>query len=112
MFKNLSYSLADMLGKEYVDRVIEANCFFDPEKEEELKACAYEKVPFYPEEDQKKNDALLSKVGTQVASSFNNDNVGAPTDSYKKAFNKNAAPLTGHGHHPWKEQSRNQKPHH
>ena len=96
MFKNVSYSLADMLGKEYVESVIEANCFFG-EQREELEPYAYEKVPFYPEEDQKKNDALLEKVGTQVVSTYTSANVGAPTDSYRKAFNQNAAPLTGHG---------------
>lgn len=97
MFKNLSYSLADMLGKDYVESVIEANCFFDAKDRAELEKYAYGKVDFYPEADQIKGDELLEKVGTQVVKACENNNEGAPTDSYRHAFNKNAAPLTGHG---------------
>lgn len=97
MFKNLSYSLADLLGKEYLESVIEANCFFEDKDKEALEECAYGKIDFYPEADQIKNDELLEKVGTQVVKACENDNQGAPTDSYRQAFHKNAAPLTGHG---------------
>lgn len=97
MFKDLSYSLADMLGKEYLENVIAANCFFDAKSKESLEEYAYGKVAFYPEGDQKANDELLSKVGTKVVNVNEIENDGAPTDSYRHAFNKNAAPLTGHG---------------
>lgn len=97
MFKNLSYSLADFLGKEYLESVIEANSFFGGEDRSILEAYAYDKVEFYPETEQIANDALLEKVGTQVVKAFENDNEGAPTDSYRQAFHRNAAPLTGHG---------------
>ena len=40
---------------------------------EEGKRIAEEKIDFYPEAKQKKNDELLLKVGTQVISSFEND---------------------------------------
>lgn len=97
MFKNLTYSLADMLGKEYLESVINANCFFNEDARAELEEYAYGKVEFYPEAAQVKNDTLLKKVGSQVVPNYVNDNEGASTDSYKHALNKNAAPLTGHG---------------
>ncbi len=97
MFKNLTYSLADLLGREYLESVIAANCFFNEDARQEMEECAYGKVEFYSEVDQMKNDALLSKVGEQVVPALANKEEGAPTDSYRLAFNKNAAPLTGHG---------------
>ena len=97
MFKNLSYSLADMLGKDYLESIIEANCFFDAKDRSELEEYAYGKVDFYLEADQIKGDEMLEKVGTQVVKACENNNEGAPTDSYRHAFNKNASPLTCHG---------------
>lgn len=102
MFKDLSYSLADLFGREYLESVIEANCFFGADDDAArdraaLKEYAYGKVAFYPEAEQKKNDMLLAKVGTQVIKAWDNQNQGAPTDSYRQAFNKDAAPITGHG---------------
>ena len=97
MFNNVSYSLADLLGKEYLENVIEANCFFGREDRETLEKAAFEKVEFYPEADQKKHDALLEKVGTKVMDTKALKNDGAATDSYAKAFNRNASPVSGNG---------------
>lgn len=97
MYKNLKYSLADLLGKEYIDSVIEANCFLGNGDRATLEEYAYGKVEFYPEEEQIKDDELLEKVGTQVIKACENENEGAPTDSYRQAFQKNAAPITGRG---------------
>lgn len=95
MFTNESYSLADFLGKDYVENVINANCFFDEDKRAEYENYAYEKVEFYPETEQKKNDALLKKIGTKVVDTIAMENKGAGTDSYQHALNTNAAPLSG-----------------
>ncbi|MBO5069381.1 MAG: aminotransferase class III-fold pyridoxal phosphate-dependent enzyme [Roseburia sp.] len=97
MFKNIKYSLADMLGEGYLKSVIDANCFFGAEDRAKLEACAYEKVEFYPEANQKRNDALLGKVGTKVMDDYDNTNDGASTDSYKAAFHRAAAPISGQG---------------
>lgn len=97
MFRETSYSLADLLGKEYIENVIEANCFFGAGDRAKLERYAYEKVGFYPEADQKQNDMLLGKVGSKVIHVHEVGNDGAPTDSYRHAFNKNAAPVSGHG---------------
>ena len=95
MFINKSYSLVDFFGKEYIENVINANCFFEEERRAEFEAYAYEKVEFYPEAYQKKMDAMLDKIGTKVIDTTPMDNDGAGTDSYQKALNKNAAPLSG-----------------
>lgn len=95
MFHNKRYSLADFFGKDYIENVISANCFFDEDRRAEFEAYAYEKVEFYPEAEQKKNDDLLDKIGTKVIDTTAMDNDGAGTDSYQQALNKNAAPLTG-----------------
>lgn len=97
MFQNVTLSLTDMLGKEYLDNVLEANRFFGAEEEEVLKEAAFGKVEFYPEADQKKNDLLLDKVGTRVIKDLAVENEGAPTDAYRHAFNRDAAPVSGHG---------------
>lgn len=99
MFKNVSYSLADLAGKDFVENVINANAFFDADKRADFEALAYEKVEFYPEAEQKKADALLEKVGTKVIDTIAMENKGAGTDSYQKALNTNAAPLSGRAYY-------------
>lgn len=97
MFKKTKISLADLLGKEYIDSVVEANSFFEPDNADTYKKYAYEKVDFYSEERQALSKQIAKKIGEKVVDSFENNNAGAPTDSYRQAFNKNAAPLSGRG---------------
>lgn len=97
MFKNDRCSLADLLGETYINNLLTANLFLDEENVSELRNCAFEKVCVSTNIGKEKLDSLLSKVATQVVplESLNND--GAPTDSYRAAFNRNAAPVTGLG---------------
>lgn len=95
MFNSPNLSLTDMLGKDYTESVAKATAFLGIMSEKEAQDIADEKVEFYPVAMQKKNEELLEKVGEQVTAPFINDNKGAPTNSYGKAANKNAAPLTG-----------------
>ena len=95
--KNIKMSLAEMLGKEYIEKVIEANCFFDEENREKYEKAGYEEVYFYPESKIKENISLACKIGDNVISPFENENEGAATEAYKNAFNKSSAPLTGRG---------------
>lgn len=99
MFNSKSYSLADFFGKEYIEKVINANCFFEEDRRAEFESYAYEKVEFYPEAYQKQADALLDKIGTKVVNSTPMDIDGAGTDSYQQALNKNAAPLSGRAYY-------------
>lgn len=97
MFKKLQLSLGDLLGEEYISSQVGANAFFDSENEDTYKALANEKIDFFPESKQKLYKELAKKIGDKVVGEFNNENKGAPTDSYKNAFNKDASPLSGRG---------------
>lgn len=97
MLKSMKISLADMLGKDYIDKVVEANCFFDESGKEEYVKAAYDEVDFYPADKQMSNIKLADKIGETVIAPFETDNTGAATASYKNAFNRNAAPVSGRG---------------
>ena len=59
MFKNISLSLADITGREYINGIIDGACFFGTLTRDEAEALAYEKVDFYPVEAQLRNSELL-----------------------------------------------------
>ena len=95
MFNSPKLSLEDILGKEYLAKIIEANAVLGVMDADEGKRIASEKIDFYPEEKQKKNDELLSKVGTQIIAPFENSVDGAATAAFQHALSKNSAPITG-----------------
>lgn len=97
MFTNLKLSLEDILGKDYTDAVCAANAALGVMDESEAKAVASEKIEFYPEAKQKKNDELLSKVGSEIVKPFDSGVKGAGTNAYMKAAADHMAPLTGFG---------------
>lgn len=96
-FRTLNLSLSDLLGKDYTDKVVEANVFLGRMTEEQARKYADETVDFYPENLQDLNEKLLNKVGQTVITPFNNDVDGAPTNSFRKATNKASAPISGAG---------------
>ena len=96
-FRSLNLSLADLLGKDYTDRVVEANVLFGRMTSEQAHKLAEEKVDFYPEDLQNLNEELLGKVSQTVIAPFENDVDGAPTNSFRKATNKASAPISGAG---------------
>lgn len=96
-FNSPKLSLAELLGEAYIDKVVEANVALGRMTKDEAKKSAYEKVDFFPIDDQYKNDEFLNKVGTELIAPFDNTLDGAPTNSFRKATHKNLAPLTGFG---------------
>lgn len=94
---NLKMSLADMLGHDYIDKILETNYFFDEEKRDEFEAAAYEEVEFYPASRYESNIKLAERIGETVVAPFENNNTGAASTSFRKVFNKNSAPLSGRG---------------
>ena len=98
MFKNIKMSLADLLGKEYTDAVAAANAALGAMSLEEAEAIANDKVDFFPECVQKKNSEMLAKVGTQVIGPVPYVTAGAPTDSFRKAASREAAPVAARGY--------------
>ena len=95
MFCSPKLSLTDLLGAEYVEHVAEAGAALGLLSKEEALAAANEKVDFYPEAMQQKNDELLRSVGKEMIPPFREENQGAPTDAFRKAAHSFAAPLTG-----------------
>jgi acetylornithine/succinyldiaminopimelate/putrescine aminotransferase len=90
-------SLADLLGKKYTDRVVAANAALGVMTKEEALAIAEEKIDFFPEDAQARNSKLLSLVGKQIIEPLGDSTDGAPTDAFRKAENKDAAPVGANG---------------
>ena len=97
MFTSPKLSLQDILGKEYTATLVAANDALGMVERSEAERLATEKIDFYPEEKQKKNDSLLSRVGCEVIPHFTNNNDGAATAAFAKALSKDSAPVTGVG---------------
>ncbi len=97
MLRNISRSLADLLGKEYMDAVktvaVEV-CGMDPD---EADALINEKVDFFPEDYVARMDEMAKRTGEKIVTSFEDNLDGAPTDSFKKAAHSNMAPIGGIG---------------
>ncbi len=88
MFKNVTMSLADLLGKEYTNALVAANYAIGELSLGEASALANDKVEFYPEAVQKKNSEMLALVGKQVIDPMPAVTAGAPTDSFRKAASR------------------------
>lgn len=97
MVSNISRSLADILGKDYVDAVESCACTFQDLCAEDAHEMLHTKVDFFSEKRSRKSDDMLSRVGTKIVADFPSKMTGAPTISYAKASNIAAAPLSGIG---------------
>ncbi|NLW73396.1 MAG: aminotransferase class III-fold pyridoxal phosphate-dependent enzyme [Clostridiales bacterium] len=97
MFCNVRMSLSDITGCDYTEKAAAAAAALGGIGYDEAIKIANEKVDFYPETEQRRNDALLDRVGAVLLPPFENSNDGAPTDSFRLATHKAAAPLSGFG---------------
>ena len=95
MFHSPCLSLSDILGSAYTQSIARANDALGVMTYDETMAIADEKIDFYPAEKQEKNDAWLSKVGTQIVPAFGVNEPGAATNAFRKATNVNLSPITG-----------------
>lgn len=93
MFINQKVSLEDILGKDYIGALCAANSALGMMDAEEAAKIASEKIDFYSEEVQKKNDELLSYVGKQIAPVFTSDTKGAGTNAYMRLPPTGCLPL-------------------
>ena len=91
MFNSPKLSLSDLLGRDYTEAIARANDFLGFMSYEKTMAVADEKIDFYPEAKQKRNDELLCKVGTQIIEPMNSSAEGAAT----AAFNDSSFPSIG-----------------
>ncbi len=100
MVTNLSCSLQDLLGTEYLDGVCRARAALTGEPEAALRRIASEKVDFYPAEFAARQEALMQQIG-QVLCPPAPQSVqtlhGAPTDAFRSAQHQSFAPMSGLG---------------
>ena len=97
MLKNLSLSLTDLLGEDYISHVCNAVAALGLRDKSELKTLAEQKVDFFSKEYSEHLEALIPQAGKSLTSPFEKSSGGAGTKSFNEAFHKNAAPLTGMG---------------
>lgn len=97
MLHNISRSLSDLLGKEYMEAVKNAAREVLGINAEEAEDLAETKVDFFPPEFTERSDKLASRVGEQIIPALPVELEGAPTESFRRATNVNAAPLGGVG---------------
>ena len=97
MLKNISRSLKDLLGADYMEAVksvaVEINGM-DPAEADFL---INEKVEFLPDSFVDRMHNMAKKTGETVVKPFNDTLEGAPTESFRKATHLCAAPIGGVG---------------
>jgi len=94
---DLSLSLQDMLGSDYIGKVCSAKAFVLNEKIEKMLEIAREKVEFYPKSFQKRVDNLIDYIGKKVCKGIIKSPDGAGTKAFNEVTKKDMAPLTGIG---------------
>lgn len=97
MFKNISLSIADIFGNNYAVSLARATAALGSMKYDEALALAEERVDFMPAADIARQHQLLGMVGKCINPVFENNIDGAPTDSFRHAENKSAAPMAAFG---------------
>jgi acetylornithine/succinyldiaminopimelate/putrescine aminotransferase len=95
--KNVSVSLSDLVGSDYVAAVCRARAFAEGRAARDLLAEASVKVDLYPASFARRADDLLPLVGTQVCDGLPASARGAPTRGFREASRTEPAPLTGFG---------------
>lgn len=97
MLKNISRSLTDILGAEYMQAVQSVAVQIGGMSAEEAYRLANEKVDFFPAEYAQKMGELAEKTGEKIVKGFDNTEKGAPTSSFAKATHLNMSPIGGLG---------------
>lgn len=93
MAKNISLSLADIAGADFIEAVATARELIDGVPKSESIALGNRKVDFYPETYARQQDKLLESVGKQVAPPFEDNIKGSASNAFSKAFHGNMAPV-------------------
>jgi acetylornithine/succinyldiaminopimelate/putrescine aminotransferase len=98
MLNNITLSLTDLLGEEYIRAVKNCAVALMGQSPQEADRWADERVDFIDQKAADKADQLLEYVGKSYVEAFINHNSGAPTGSFLKAANNHAAPIGGIGY--------------
>ena len=97
MLQNITRSLTDLLGREYMAAVKTTAVELLGMDPHQADALAEKKVDFFPDTFSDRCDTLACKTGTHVFPALNVALAGAPTASFQKAANLDAAPIGGIG---------------
>ncbi|MCI8375481.1 MAG: aminotransferase class III-fold pyridoxal phosphate-dependent enzyme [Lachnospiraceae bacterium] len=97
MLHNMTRSLSDLLGRDYMEAVKNAAVETLGMDRERAKRLADEGVDFYPSEFAGRCDDLAVKVGEALIAPMKSELEGAPTESFRRATNVHAAPVGGLG---------------
>ena len=97
MLKNISRSLSDLLGADYMQAVVTVATEIRGMDKDEANRLANEKIEFFPDEFVAKMDELAKLTGKQIVKPFVNSEKGAPTNAFAKATSTNMAPIGGFG---------------
>jgi acetylornithine/succinyldiaminopimelate/putrescine aminotransferase len=93
--KNITRSLDDLLGAEYVAAVCGAQARLTGVPEARLRRLAARRVAFCPPAFLRRAEALLPELGCAVAPALAQTDPGAATAAFAKATHTTAAPLSG-----------------
>ena len=99
-FVNISLSLADILGEEYITSVCKAKSFLENLPVETYMAAAHEKVDFFPGKNQERLIGLIPLIGKKVIDHPFEDHLqSSSTDSFNAAFSVGQSPLSSTGYY-------------
>ena len=94
---NVSISLSDLLGAEYIQAVCDASAYLEKTDPNTLRGLAEEKIALYPKRFQQRGDELVADIGKQVCAGCQHSAPGASTNAFIAATKTNMAPLSGFG---------------
>jgi len=94
---NITLSLADIAGEEYVEAICETKAFIENRDKAEFLEIAGEKIEFFPDHFASRIDELIDYVGKQIINGGFNSSPGAGTDAFNKATKTEMAPLSSFG---------------
>jgi len=97
MLQNFRRSLRDLAGEDYVRHGCAASAALTGESEEALLAVANEAVDCCPDWYIARQEALMRRIGEQVAPAFDSGIEGAPTDAFRAAQHNASSPQAGFG---------------
>lgn len=95
--RNLSLSLVDIVGEEYINKVCSASSFLTGKDMKTLKEISEEKVDFFSDEFKQRIDTMLEYSGKKVIAGMINSNPGAGSSAFNTAFKSDSSPLSGLG---------------
>lgn len=97
-FRNVSLSLEDLVGAEYIEAASQASAYLSGRSCQEFQSMAREKVDFYPEALHHRMTTLLPEIGSAPGSTIGTSATGATSEAFRKNSSHSLAPVSGLGY--------------